>query len=69
MSLSKLAMIQRFKNEAELREKVLLPLFERMQFETILNHGCNEFGKDFVICKTDAINIRRYEVAGVSETA
>lgn len=60
MSMSKLSMLKRFKDEKELREKVLVPLFERMDYETLLNHGVNEFGKDLVLIKNDDINIRRY---------
>ena len=60
MSPTKLKQLQRFENEKELRENVLLPLFERMGFHTVLNHGVGEFGKDIIISKTDAIGNKKY---------
>lgn len=56
---TRLRMIQRFKTEQELRDKLLEPLFERMGFETYKTHGANEFGKDFVLAKKDELGIRR----------
>ncbi len=58
MSQSKLKMIQRFADEKELRARLLEPLFQRMKFETMHNHGINEFGKDFVLIKNDELNLR-----------
>ena len=60
MSHSKLDMIRRFADEKELRSKLLEPLFQRMKFECLLNHGINEFGKDFVLVKNNELGIRKY---------
>lgn len=39
------------RTEVDFMKEVLVPLFERMQFETIYNHGRDEIGKDFVLKK------------------
>jgi predicted NACHT family NTPase len=56
---TRLKMIQRFSTERELRDKLLEPLFERMGFEVFKTHGVNEFGKDFILAKSDEIGVRR----------
>jgi len=60
MVITKLKMLQRFKNEKEFRESVLLPLFEKLGYHTVLNHGTQEFGKDIILSTTNAIGIKKY---------
>lgn len=60
MQPSKLKMVQRFKDEKAFRESLLLPLFERLGYLTVHNHGVSEFGKDIVISKTNDFGIREY---------
>lgn len=54
-------------NEQELRDKLLEPLFQRMEFETFKTHGVNEFGKDFVLAKNDEIGVRRLTIIVVKK--
>jgi hypothetical protein len=52
--------IKKYENEKQFRDKLLEPLFQYMGFETMKNHGVQEFGKDFVLVKFDEFGVRRY---------
>jgi hypothetical protein len=46
-------------SEAELRQRVLIPLFEALSFREVReSHGSTELGKDIVMWRWDALGVR-----------
>jgi len=50
--LDKLETLQRIDSEDKFREKVLIPLFDKMGLAPVHTHGTNERGKD-IVCKEE----------------
>ena len=66
MKLSDKIKIIKSLNEAELREKLLIPLFSKMGFiDPILHHHANEKGKDIILKEFDNKFKKTYYLAVV----
>ena len=61
---------ERFKNEAEFREKFVKPLLNRLGFYDVSEpHGSQEFGKDFVFSELHRLGGMRHYAAQVKHKA
>jgi HEAT repeat protein len=62
MDKKKKLAILRSLNEARLRREVLIPLFEHMEFEDVIEYhgGSSEKGKDIIYYKTDPFDRKKY---------
>src|SRR5438094_3499090 len=64
--IQRMSLYERFKDEAEFREKFVKPLLNRLGFYGVSEqHGSQEFGKDFVFSELHRLGGMRHYAAQV----